>query len=131
MKKYFGIVLMIALMISSVTMVNAKKNADAAKASFSEEVYDFGTIPEDGGKVSHDFEFVNTGSKNLVVLAAKAECGCTTPEYPKQPIAPGKTGVIKVTYNPKGRPGSFTKVVTLTTNGDPAKVRIKIKGKVK
>ena len=60
----------------------------------------------------------------------RADCGCTRPDYPKAPIAPGKQGKIKVTYNPLGRPGAFTKVVTIKTNGSPSKVRLKIRGTV-
>ena len=99
-------------------------------AAEGDKVYNFGNIREDGGPVSCEFEFVNTGSSNLVVISATAECGCTTPEFPKQPIAPGKKGKIKVTYNPLGRPGGFDKVVTVKTNGKPSKARLKIRGSV-
>ena len=68
--------------------------------------------------------------KASMKFSATAECGCTKPVFPKQPIAPGKNGVIKVTYNPIGRPGAFDKVVTIKTNGKPGKVRLKIRGTV-
>ena len=66
-----------------------------------------------------------------MVLTASASCGCTRPEYPKKPIAPGKSGKIKVTYLPEGRPGEFTKTVTVKTNAkvkNQKKVTLKIKG---
>lgn len=112
---------------------SAKKKAPDGEPliKFGEAVHDFGMIPEKGGPVSHDFEFTNVGNGNLVIIGATAECGCTRPETPKNPIAPGKKGKIKVTYNPLGRPGSFEKVVTVKTNGKPKKVRIKIRGTVK
>lgn len=97
---------------------------------FDATTHDFGTIKENGGAVSVEFPFTNNGDANLVIYEAKAECGCTTPEYPKAPIAPGKSGKIKVTYNPLGRPGAFDKVITVKTNGKPGKVRLKIRGTV-
>lgn len=92
--------------------------------------HNFGTIKENGGPVTCEFPFVNEGEANLIIFDATAECGCTRPSYPKQPIAPGKSGVIKVTYNPVGRPGAFDKMVTVKTNGKPGKVRLKVKGTV-
>lgn len=113
------------------TVAGAKKKNDDGKAvvNFKEVVWDFGTIANDK-PASHDFEFVNDGTGNLVILNATAECGCTRPEYPDKPVAPGKKGKVKVTYNPVGRPGSFEKTVTVKTNGDPKKVRLKIRGTV-
>ncbi len=101
-----------------------------AEMTFPETVHDFGTVKENGGPVSVEFSFTNTGDANLVVYDATAECGCTTPEYPKAPIAPGKTGNIKVTYNPLGRPGIFEKVITVRSNGKKGKLRLKIRGTV-
>lgn len=112
-----------------VGMVNAKE-AGKAEMSFTETVHDFGTVKESGGPVSVEFPFTNTGDANLVVYDATAECGCTTPEYPKAPVAPGKTGNIMVTYNPLGRPGVFEKVITVRSNGKKGKLRLKIRGTV-
>lgn len=106
------------------------KTKEKGEISFSELTYDFGMIKEKGGPVNHEFVFENKGNANLVIIDAKAECGCTTPEFPKEPIAPGKKGKIKVTYNPLGRPGGFTRVVTVKTNGNPSKVNLKIRGTV-
>lgn len=118
------------MIIAMVALPLYAAEGDKASISFGGKVYNFGNIREDGGPVSCEFEFVNTGSSNLVVISATAECGCTTPEFPKQPIAPGKKGKIKVTYNPLGRPGGFDKVVTVKTNGKPSKARLKIRGSV-
>ena len=125
----------IAILLTVVTLsvpAMAKKKNEGAKAmpKFSETIYDFGNIKEKGGPVSHEFEFTNIGNGNLVITDASAECGCTRPEYSDKPIAPGKKGKIKVTFNPIGRPGAFTKQVTIRTNGDPRKVRLKIRGTV-
>ena len=100
---------------------------------FTDYVHDFGTIHEEGKPVTTKFEFVNTGDAPLLILKASASCGCTRPEYPKSPVQPGKKGVIKVTYNQKGRPGEFSKTITVRTNakeGKYKKVVLKIKGNV-
>ena len=116
-----------------MAVVAVALSAEAKKqpvVKFNETTYTFGTIPERGGKVSHTFEFTNEGDANLVIIDASADCGCTVPEYPSAPIAPGKTGKIKVTFNPLYRPGSFDKVVTVRTNSKQKKVRLKISGTV-
>lgn len=130
--KIFMTSMVAAFLFVASPKADAKKKTAGGEAAikFTESVYDFGTIAEKKGPVSHDFEFINTGNGNLVIISATAECGCTRPEYPKNPIAPGKKGKIKVTYNPLGRPGSFEKVVTVKTNGRPKKARIKIRGSV-
>lgn len=129
MKKTLFISVILMLLIP-FGVASAKKKNGEAKISFTENVYNFGNIAEDGGPVTHEFTFVNSGDGNLVIKAANSECGCTVPEYPQNPIAPGKKGIIKVTYNPAGRPGGFTKNVTVRSNGNPAKTTIKIKGVV-
>lgn len=79
--------------------------------------------------MSVDFVFENTGDSPLVILSAKASCGCTKPTFPEQPVGPGKKGVIKVTYNPDGRPGEFVKTITVKSNSTKnSSVRLKIKG---
>lgn len=108
----------------------AAEASEKARMKFAETVHDFGMVKENGGPVSCEFVFTNTGKGNLIIYEAKAECGCTRPEFPKEPVAPGKRGKIKVTYNPLGRPGGFDKVVTVRTNGSPSKVRVKIRGTV-
>lgn len=98
---------------------------------FAEKDYNFGIVAEKGGPVSHSFEFTNTGTAPLVIISATASCGCTRPTYPTEPIAPGKKGVIKVTYLPDGRPGEFDKVIKVRTNAkETKKVSLKIHGTV-
>lgn len=88
-----------------------------AQATFPNKTHDFGQIQESNGPVSCTFEFINTGDKPLIIIDAVASCGCTRPEYPSKPIKPGKKGKIKVTYNPSGRPGAFSKTIKVKTNG--------------
>ena len=86
--------------------------------TFEEEFHDFGEIPE--GKVAeHTFVFTNEGSGPLIISNAAGSCGCTVPEWPRQPIAPGQKGQIKVSFDSKNRAGRQDKRVTLTTNAVP------------
>lgn len=116
--------------LALVPAVAMAKEKTQAKISFTEKSHNFGTVKEEGGPVSYEFQFVNDGDGNLIVYEATAQCGCTKPEYPKNPVAPGKKGVIKVTYNPIGRPGPFEKTVTVKTNAKGGKSRLKISGNV-
>lgn len=125
MKKIIAILSLI-LILPALSLDAAKK----ADIKFAEQSYNFGSVPEHGGKVSHTFEFTNTGDANLVIIDARADCGCTVPEYPTAPIAPGKKGKIKVTFNPLYRPGAFNKVITIKSNARQKKTRIKITGTV-
>lgn len=118
--------LMVAVALFMAATALAK---DGASISFKENLYDFGQISAKDGKVTHEFTFTNTGDKNLTIINARADCGCTRPEYSDAPVAPGKTGKLKVTYVPTGK-GYFSKKVTVTTNGSPRKVRLLIKGEV-
>lgn len=122
--------LLLILTLSIVLGASAKEK-DAPKIHFIETVYDFGTIREADGPVTHEFEFDNAGAAPLVILKTIASCGCTRPSYPKAPLAPGKKDKIKVTYNPAGRPGEFNKTIDVTSN-DPRsrKTRLRIKGNV-
>ena len=101
--------------------------------SFEEASFDFGEVME-GEKVEHVYKFTNTGSEPLVISNAKATCGCTVPEWPKEPIAPGASSQILVRFDSsnKGRVGGAaqTKTVTITANTTPPDTRVTIKGKV-
>jgi len=102
---------------------------NATSITFAESTHDFGTVKE-GESVTHVFKFKNSGAKPLTIFDAKGSCGCTVPEYPKEPIAPGATGEIKVVFNSKGKKGLETKYVTLNANTEPAETRLTIKANV-
>ena len=91
--------------------------------SFNQEVYDFGSIPQ-GIPAEAEFTITNTGKEPLIIQNVKAQCGCTTPYYTKDPIEPSKSGVVKASYN-AANPGAFNKSVTVTTNGGTSTLRIK------
>ncbi len=95
---------------------------------FETQEHDFGRILEQSGEVSTEFEFTNTGKVPLILQNVQASCGCTTPEWPKEPLMPGQQGTIKVAFNPKNRPGPFTKTITVSSNADHPVQILTIKG---
>lgn len=100
------------------------------KIAFVKTEHDFGTFQETSGKVTYKFEFVNSGGSDLIVQNVTASCGCTAPDWSRQPIPPGAKGFVAATYNPAGRPGSFRKYITVYSNSNPANVRLTITGEV-
>lgn len=98
--------------------------------TFEKTEHDFGKINEADGRVTTVFEFKNEGMMPLVLNNVRASCGCTTPKWTREPIEPGQTGQITVTYNPNGRPGRFQKTITVTSNATEATKRLYIKGEV-
>jgi len=96
---------------------------------FVEEVKEFGTITQ-GESVSMTFRFKNVGQSNLIISSAQGSCGCTVPEWPKEPIAPGAEGTIEVTFNSTGKQGLQNKTITLVANTIPNTKVIAIKGEV-
>lgn len=103
--------------------------SDLPVLKFEEEVFDFGDITQ-GEKVSHNFKFENTGKKDLIISNAYADCGCTVPEIPKQPIPPGKTNSIRVTFDSDQKTGVVTKQISILTNCIPNTQVIKIKATI-
>lgn len=104
-------------------------NPNAPILNLKEENYVFGEVAE-GPQVTHEFKFTNNGKEPLVLANVRASCGCTTPSWPKEPILPGKESTILVTYNTQGRPGPFTKSITITSNASEPNKVIYIKGEV-
>ena len=98
--------------------------------TFEKTTHDFGKINETDGRVTTTFSFKNDGDAPLVLSNVRASCGCTTPKWTREPIEPGQSGEITVTYNPAGRPGRFQKTVTVTSNTAQATTKLYIKGEV-
>ena len=124
MKKYlFTAFLMLC------SLVSFAQQANEAEIKFDKTSHDFGIFTESNSKVTCTFTFTNTGNKLLVIHQAIASCGCTVPEYPKEPIKPGESGKIVVTYNGEGRfPGHFRKSITIRSNAKQEIVRLYIEG---
>ena len=129
MKKIFTLfAAFLFISVASFAQQNTQKK-DGPQISFKEEMHDFGKIRE-GIVAEYEFKFTNTGNQPLILSDVRASCGCTTPAWSKEPVMPGKTGMIKVAYNSAGRPGAFNKSITITTNiPDETKVLF-IKGEV-
>ena len=104
--------------------------ADAPKVQVEKAIYEFGTITQ-GEKVTYTFKFKNVGKTPLIITNATATCGCTVPEYPKEPVKPGQDGEIKVTFDSTGKLGLQDKVVTVTSNANPKFEELHLVGDVK
>jgi hypothetical protein len=120
----------ITLTLFSLFLAIAAIAQQAKQLQFKEETYNFGTIAEDNGPVTHDFTFTNNSNRPVKILTVQASCGCTTPGWSKEPVEPGKTGFIQASFNPKGRPGFFNKSLTVTTDLEANPIILQIKGQV-
>lgn len=112
----------------SQTPQPAQQDTDGAGIAFENTDHDFGTIPQ-GGDGTYEFIFRNTGKEPLILQNVRSSCGCTVPEWPKEPIGKGETGKIKVRYNTRIT-GSFSKSISVYSNAGNAPVVLIIKGKV-
>lgn len=119
-----NLILSVAFVLGGVVAANAQATMD-----FDKTVHDYGTI-EQNDNGTCEFAFTNNGTEPLVINSAKGSCGCTVPDWPKEPIQPGETGVIKVSYDTK-RLGVINKTVTIDANTDPTATVLRIKGEVK
>jgi hypothetical protein len=109
--------------------VKPETKAGTGEFAFEEETHDYGTIKQ-GDNGSFDFKFKNIGKEPIIISKAVGSCGCTVPSWPKEPILPGASSVIKVTYDTK-RIGAFSKSVTITSNAKTETKMLSISGNVK
>jgi hypothetical protein len=107
----------------------AVDNKNAPEFKFEVEEYNFGTIKQ-GESVNYDFNFTNTGKEPLIITEAHGSCGCTVPQWPKEPIAKGAKGTIKVTFNSTGKMGMQDKTVTISSNAKEGSKVLHLKGNV-
>ena len=132
MKKLFFFVALVALVNvgygQQVTASVAVPKADVAVFEATSLNHDFGKIKQ-GVPVTHEFKFTNKGTVPMVITNVTASCGCTTPDWTRDPIAPGGQGFIKATYNAAAA-GGFNKTVTVTSNIENGFVQLFIKGEV-
>ncbi|HYK76577.1 MAG TPA: DUF1573 domain-containing protein [Daejeonella sp.] len=113
---------------AAITSVIDTANAPVFK--FEKESYDFGQIAE-GEQVNYSFVFKNIGKTPLIISDAAASCGCTVPEFSREPIAPNQEGKISVVFNSSGRSGMQNKVITVIANTVPAETELHLIGDVK
>lgn len=125
----FALILVASAGFSQVSAEAAPApKTDMAIASFDAQTFDFGKIKQ-GTPVTHEFTFTNTGTVPLIITNVQASCGCTTPAWSRDPIAPGAKGFIKATYS-AASVGAFNKSVNVTANVDGGMVQLLIKGEV-
>lgn len=127
-------ILLLALFVGFGTLASAQDKVELStdatpKIEFEKKTHDFGTF-EEGTQATVTFTFKNTGNAPLVLNSVRASCGCTTPKWTKEPIAPGEEGTVTAIYNSKGRVGNFTKTITVTHNGEGGTVYLTIRGVV-
>ena len=120
-------------------LVNNPRSADGIDTSalkslatmdFRDTVFDFGTIKE-GEIVTHAFSFTNNGKSPLIISNASGSCGCTVADFPREPLAPGKSAEVKVQFSSAGKEGHQEKSVSLTTNSNRGTHFLFIKGEIK
>ncbi len=123
----FGV--LIATIFSTVQAQEAEVKTSLAEIKFDKDVHDYGNIKQNANGTC-EFKFKNTGKEPLIISMARGSCGCTVPEWPKEPIKPGESASIKVNYDTK-RVGQISKTVTITSNAknEPSKT-LTIKGNV-
>ncbi len=100
---------------TTVAPVTSATKLTPENLAFKEDVHDFGNVQE-GGNADFDFVFTNTGKEPIIIERAQPACGCTASEWTKEPILPGKSGFVRASYHTQGRPGPFTKTVTVLSN---------------
>ncbi len=105
-----------------------KNNPNAPIITFDKTTHDYGTI-EQNGDGNCEFKFTNDGKEPLILSNVRSSCGCTVPEWPRQPILPGKSDVIKVHYDTK-RVGMISKTITVYSNAKEPTIVLHIKGNV-
>ena len=120
------ILLFVLMAVAGLYRLSAQSAAETL--SFREKTYDFGKILEKDGKVSHTFIFENTGTVPVLIDEIASGCGCTTHDYPKEPVLPGQTGKVTIIYNPLYRSGFFSKEVVVYSNNHKNINRLWVKG---
>ena len=117
-------------MVNNSATASGEENIPVSAIKFDQDTFNFGTVME-GERVAHAFTFTNTGKNALVISKAIGSCGCTVPEWPNEPIAPGAKGKIDVVFNSERRVGKANKDVTVYANTEPATSKVTLKGFVK
>jgi hypothetical protein len=110
---------------------NSRLQSEGDSITVNKTNYDFGTVKESGGVVNATFIVKNNMKDAVLLTYVSTSCGCTAPNWTKDPIEPCKTGKVTATYNPKGRFGPFDKSITISTTGNPERITVRIKGLVK
>jgi hypothetical protein len=125
MKKF-----LVNLVVMTLFVNFAISQQKAPVMNFAKTKHDFGNLKQENGPASVRFTFVNTGGSPIVIKNVESSCGCTTPSWTKQPIVPGAKGYVDAVYDPRNRPGHFSKTVTVYSNAVNSPVVLNITGNV-
>ena len=104
-------------------------DSSGAKITFKESVHEFGEITQ-GDVVTHIFEYENTGNEPLIISNVRTSCGCTAPDWSREPLAPGEIGKLTIRFNSRGKMGMQNKMITITSNAQNSQERVRITGNV-
>ena len=126
MKLSFAILISFFFVQSVIAQeAESEENANGPRILFAQDTKDFGDIVQ-GDKVNHTFEFENSGNEPLILSNVLTTCGCTATSWPREPIAPGESSKIEVSFNSTGKKGRQNKVVTIVSNAVNAQERVKL-----
>jgi hypothetical protein len=114
---------------NDVSAVTPSDTVNVALITFEEPEFNYGEVKQ-GVVVKHDFKFTNTGRIPLLISDCRSTCGCTVPEWPKEAIPVGGTGIISAKFNTEGKSNGQTKMITITANTYPAETKIALTGTV-
>ncbi len=135
MKKFlFSLLLVAACAGCGIAVASGIQGMTASQSATAEITFDtlsanLGTFPSSQPEQKCQFKFKNTGDADLIINQVFASCGCTVPSYPKDPIKPGASGVVTVTYNGANKfPGHFKKTITVRSNARNEIVRLSVEG---
>lgn len=130
MKKLLFVLIIAGASFLSIAQTQTTEQTHLPVMNLPVTSHDFGEIIETNGTVSCSFTISNTGNADLLITSVQGTCGCTVPQWTKEPISPSKDGSVSVTYNPKNRPGAFNKKITIFSNAATNPVSVFIKGTV-
>lgn len=128
--KYIVTAMLVGLMGLNVMAQSGSKKNTGGLIRFIETTFNFGEIDEINGDVTHEFKFVNDGKGPLRIMNVLTTCGCTTSDWTQTAVKPGESGYVKATFDPRNRPGPFSRTLTIVTNGTPETVVLTVEGRV-
>lgn len=120
----------VLVLIFLISLNSFSQQAGKGEIKFESEQHNFGVIKEDGGSLTHNFVFSNTGEEPIVITNVRSGCGCAIPDWTRQPVRPGEKGFVKVVFDPRNMPGKFNKSMVVSSTAISANKVLRILGEV-